>query len=1184
MMDWLTRFSLKNAAAVILVAVLVTGGGLWSAAQLKRETMPDINIPVVAVITVYPGAAPPDVYDKVTKPMEKALRGVAGVKTVSGQSNDSASIVVAEFSFSQDMDKAETDINKAIQTVKLPDNVVAPKISRVSFGSAPIMKIAIIGSNTDVEQLRSAARDDIIPALQGIEGVGEARLAADSPGQIKITFDPEALKDEGLTADTVIQQLQAANLSFPVGTVDLGSTTEPIRVGGTIDSVNTIENLKIAVYPNQGKVMGEAFAKLGKGMGALGQAVGGLGQGLGALGSGMGELGQATGQVGMQVGLVNGIQQIQSQMYTMKYDTLPALRSAASHLETDSPEYAEIQGQIYGIEKVALPQMQKSVDSMQAQITASQNGMKGGSGPKSSGGSLKMSDGGSMPGGSSSAGGMKMKIKVVELSDIAEITYGPADGSVGSRANSQPAALIDIVKTQDANTVDVTKKVDTELEKLAKDLPADAEIKTVYNASKGINASVDGMMREGLLGALFAVIVIMLFLRNWRATIIAAVSIPLSVLIAMVMLRYIDVTLNVMTLGGLTVAIGRVVDDSIVVIENIFRHMQMGEERNSELVRKATSEVSAAITSSTLTTVAVFLPLGLVTGVIGKIFLPFALTVALSLLASLLVAVTIAPLMARAFLLRAKVPVEPEEESKAMAAYRRTLGWALGHRKTILLAALALFVGSLSLVPLIGTGFVPEAKEKYIQIEVSYPLGTKATEVDTTVRGIESALKASKAIEIYQSTVGASQAFSMSGDIGGTNKAMVYVRLNGDAKMEETLADLRNKTEYLQKPGVDIVFQRVDASGTNSSLEVIVKGNSLADIRAGADMVEQKMAARKDLENVSSNLGDSRSQLVVDVDQKQAAKYGMNAAMIAGTVRGYVAEQDAGTVDIDGKTTDVVYAMALDPVNKATEMRDLELSTPLGKTVKLSKVASVEETASPLSVLTQDGAEYAAVSGRITERNSGATIAAVKKELATLKLPAGVTIEVGGAAQQMNESFQQLGVAMAIAIGAVYLVMIIAFGEATAPLAIMFSLPLAVVGGLVGLLAARLPLDIPAMIGALMLIGIVVTNAIVLIDRVQQKRRKGMGRTEALIEAGVTRMRPILMTAVATIMALAPLASGFSEGALISQSLAVIVIGGLTTSTMLTLIVVPVAYDLLESAKERMFGRKVAEPEAEVAG
>jgi HAE1 family hydrophobic/amphiphilic exporter-1 len=290
-------------------------------------------------------------------------------------------------------------------------------------------------------------------------------------------------------------------------------------------------------------------------------------------------------------------------------------------------------------------------------------------------------------------------------------------------------------------------------------------------------------------------------------------------------------------------------------------------------------------------------------------------------------------------------------------------------------------------------------------------------------------------------------------------------------------------------------------------------------------------------------------------------------------VRGYVADQKAGSVKIDGKDTDVVYAFALKNVDKATEMRNLKLTTPLGKTIKLSKIAKVEETGSPIAVLTQDGAQYAGVSARITERDSGSVIKAVNAKLLTLKLPPGVKTETAGAAEQMNESFSQLGIAMLIAIGAVYLVMIVAFGEAIAPLAIMMSLPLAVVGGLIGLLIAGLPLDIPAMIGALMLIGIVVTNAIVLVDRVQQKRRAGMSRHDALMEAGSTRMRPILMTAVATIMALVPLASGFAEGALISQSLAVIVIGGLTTSTMLTLIVVPVAYDLLEAGKERIFGR-----------
>ncbi len=267
-----------------------------------------------------------------------------------------------------------------------------------------------------------------------------------------------------------------------------------------------------------------------------------------------------------------------------------------------------------------------------------------------------------------------------------------------------------------------------------------------------------------------------------------------------------------MTLGGLTVAIGRVVDDSIVVIENIFRHLQRGETPNAELVRKATSEVASAITTSTLTTVAVFLPLGLVTGVIGKIFLPFAITVALALLASLLVAVTVVPLMAKWFLLKGKMPKEPKGESKPMALYRRGLTWSLGHRWIVVAVAVAMFVGSLALVPLIGTGFVPEAKEKYIQAEVTYPEGTKATEVDKAVLGIEKALASEKDVDFYQSTVGGSStSVSMSGGLGGANTAALYIRLNGEADMDAVIASLRDKTKGLGGPGTDIAFNRVDS-------------------------------------------------------------------------------------------------------------------------------------------------------------------------------------------------------------------------------------------------------------------------------------------------------------------------------------------------------------------------------------
>ena len=1182
-MDRITRFSLKNAAAVILLVLLVTAGGLWSAAQLKKETMPDIAIPIVAVVTPYPGAAPGDVYEQVTEPLEKSLRGVAGVKRLSAQSGDSVSMVVVEFGYSQDMDAAETDVNKMLANVKLPENSLAPIVSRISFGSAPIMKLAVLAKDqAGAEAMRADVRERVIPALQGVEGVGEARIAADSPAVIKIELDADALKDEGLTADGVIGQLQAANLSFPVGTVDLGNSTQPIRVGGSIASVDDVKNFQIAVYPNQNEIMGDAFAQIGEGMGALGQAVGALGQGMGqgfsALGEGMGQIGQTTGEVAMQAGLINGIQQIQGQMYALKYDTLPQLKAAASSMPTSTPEYAALQGQITQIETQALPGMQAAVDGLQDQVTTSQDKLKAqAAAAAASGSSAGLSSSGTeMPSGSASAqsGTPEMSIGMVSLSRVARVTYEPLDGGVGSRADGKPAALIDIVKTQDANTVDVSTKVLAEMDALEEELPAGAKVELVYDASKGINASVNGMLREGLLGALFAVVVIMVFLRNWRATIIAAVSIPLSILIAMVFLKQTDVTLNVMTLGGLTVAIGRVVDDSIVVIENIFRHLQRGEKPDAELVRLATSEVSSAITSSTLTTVAVFVPLGLVTGVIGKIFLPFAITVALSLLASLLVAITVVPLMARWFLLKGKLPAHSTTDSRPMVFYRRALAWSLAHRFIVVASAVVLFVASLSLIPLIGTGFVPETKEKYVQIEVSHPEGTKATEVDKTMLVIEKALAEEPDVELYQTAIGASStSVSMSGGLGGSNTAAGYVRLKNEADTDVVIQHLQDKTEGLTGDDVDIVYQRVDSSGTNSSLEIIVTGKDMGDIRAASAMIEQAMSDQPGLANVESNLGTARKQLVIDVDQAKASEYGLNAAMVAGTVRGYVAEQSAGSVKIDGQPTELYYVLALDPVKRADEMRNLELATPLGDTIKLSDIAKVEDTASPVALLTRDGAQYASVSGRITDRDTGSVISAVQDEVATLDLPEGITTETGGTAEQMSESFSQLGVAMIIAIGAVYLVMIIAFGEAIAPLAILMSLPLAVVGGLVGLLIAGLPMDIPAMIGALMLIGIVVTNAIVLVDRVKQKQRAGFTRHDALMEAGATRMRPILMTAVATIMALAPLASGFAEGALISQSLAVIVIGGLTTSTLLTLIVVPVAYDLLEGGKERIFGK-----------
>jgi multidrug efflux pump subunit AcrB len=1207
--DRITQFALKNAAVVVIVALLLLGGGIYSATQLKKETMPDVNIPVVAIVTTYPGAAPNDVYDNVTKPIEQAVQGVAGVQKRQSTSADSVSVVVVQFGFSADMDKAENDVKKAIEGVKLPENALAAQVKRISFGSAPILKLAVSNDKGSELALRSSARDTMLPGLKGVAGVGEATISNDTENKIRIVFDPVKLRKHKLTAEQVTQQLQGANLSFPVGSVDVGTQSQPIRVTGTLGTVEQLRNFSVAVYPDQNKVLGDAFKKIGKGFGTIGSAIGQLGSGMGQLGGAMGQLGQGIGTVGKATGTVAQLQGMQAGLAqltvplnnaqvarasaTRRYDAaqsvlneteapLPsdfdkkaaqersdeasaAIKTADMTIAALSPQVAQLQGMISALQS-------------ELQASASAGGSSGSSGG-SSGGSMS-SSGGSSSGGSDSLSvkASSAKIKLIKLSDVASVTYGPGSDAIGSRSNGKPAALIDIVKSQDANTIDVAAGVRKEMAKLAPQLPYGTKVEYVYDASDGINASVKGMLEEGLLGALFAFIVILVFLRNWRSTVIAVISIPLSVITCLVALNQAGITLNVMTLGGLTVAIGRVVDDSIVVIENIYRHLARGDERTPETIRTAVSEVSSAITSSTLTTVAVFLPLGLVTGVIGKIFQPFAITVALALLASLLVAVTVVPLVAKWTLLGIKVKHVEAGSGAVAAVYKRTLGWCLDNKPAVLIGALAMLIASVALVPLIGTGFVPESKEKYVIVNIEYPEGTKAAKVDGTLREMERILAKDPAVALYDSSTGGSSGFTFSEGVQGTNQGAMYLRLNKDVKSAQAFVEkLRQEFRQFEADGAKTTIAAQDAAGGDNSIEVDLTGANKADLAKAAILVTKTMRELDGLENVTNNVTAARSQIAIDINQRAAAKQGMVAASVAGTVRSLVAEQDLGTMKVDGKDTPLVYALKLDPVDRIAEIADTTMDTPLGKKIELRSIANVKEVASPVSVLTKEGAQYAAVTGSISARDTGSVIAKAKAALAGLKLPTGVTATVGGTADDMNQSFSQLGLAMIIAVAAVYLVMVLAFGEAVAPLAIMFALPLAIIGGLFGLFIMHLPLDIPALIGALMLIGIVVTNAIVLVDRVQQRRRAGVPMREALQDAGATRMRPILMTALATIFALVPLASGFAEGALISQSLAVIVIGGLTTSTVLTLVVVPVAYALLEGWRERILGNRHGE-------
>ncbi len=1146
-MNWLTRFSLKNISAVIIIAVLIAFGGMYSASGLKKETMPDVNIPIIAIITPYPGAAPDDVKDLVSEPLSKTLSGIPGLKDVSTTSTDNISTIIAQFDYSANLDDAKQKIEEAVSKVNLPEGVTAPQVTRISFGSFPILKVSLSNKNLSDAELEKKVRADVVPNLTTVAGVGQVNVSTQRDSGVYIKLLPDKLKETGITFQQVQQQLQGNNMSFPITSLTIGEQLKPVRLSGKITSVEDVGNLLIPVFPDTQKQMSNTFSSIGKGVADLGQAVGQLGQGM----AGMSQA------LNAQIQLISAIGDTQSKLndakFAMQQQNLVLINpTATAEQKAQAQKTIEELTKQVQIGQTALAAMQQQLKTIQAAMS-------------SHAGSTQQKQQ-TMPAGQNTAASGDQTIKLVALKDIAEIRSGSENATAISRTNGAPSVELDIIKTQDSNTVDVAEGVKTQLDKLKNLLPKGTKATVVFDQSTAVKQSINGMLKEGILGAVFACIVILLFLRNVRSTLISVISIPLSILIAMIILKQFSITLNVMTLGGLAVAVGRVVDDSIVVIENTFRHIVNTKERDPSIINTGVKEVAAAITSSTLTTMAVFLPLGLVSGMIGKIFLPFALTVVFSLLASLIVAVTVVPVLAKLFLLKQKnIKHDEGKKGKSIFVYQRILNWALNHKVIVSIVSILLLIGSIALVPFIGTGFIPASKEKYVSIDVTYPVGTSLTTTDKTLKKVEAYLTENKNIDFYQTTIGTAKgSLNTSGKITGANSGNIFIQLKDTSDVGQVVKKLQSQVKPLINEKAKIKVTQLNPNGgNNNDVSVTVTGSNLADVKKATDKLTKELKDLNNVSDITNNLSEAKPQININVKQASAAQQGLSAAQIMSSVRELLTDQKVTTFKMDKDQIDVNLGLKLNPPARAEDISSLELKTVMGKTISLSDVAEVKEVSGPVSIQEKDGEQYATITLASKTNDVGSITKQVTEKLKEIKLPSGVKASIGGASQQMSEGFSQLGMAMLVAIGAVYLVMIIAFGEAKAPFAILFALPLAIIGGLAGLFITGKVLDMPAMIGALMLIGIAVTNAIVLVDRVQQQRKKGMLIRTALLEAGSTRLRPILMTAIATICALLPMSFGMSEGALLSQSLAIVVIGGLITSTLLTLIMVPVVYEII---------------------
>jgi HAE1 family hydrophobic/amphiphilic exporter-1 len=1174
------RWCLKNKSVVILAGFILIAAGAYATTRLNQELLPDIEFPLVTVSTPVAGAGPDVVDEQVTQPLQGAVEGIEGIEGVQATSSPGFSVLVVEFGLDVDTEQAEDEINDAIAGVSLPEQASSPEVARQSASQFPILNVSLSAKDGDLARVTEYAEDEAIPLIEDVEGVASADLVGGSERQIEVDLEPAELEERGIPAEAIVGAISGSNVNAPVGEVSVDGLATPVRTTSELTTVEELRDLPV-------------------------------------------------GAAGAPTGAPTG---------------------APAEAPTGAPAGA------------AAPPTAASAPPSAASAAAS-------------------------PAPTAEAP------EPVLLSDVAEVREVSSDISGISRTNGEPSLGLNVVKEPEANTVEVADGVTAALEEVRDDLGED-EVLVVFNSAEDVEESVNGLVEKALIGGLLAVGIIFLFLRSPRATLVTAVSLPTSILAALLFSWADNLTLNIITLAGLTIAVGRVVDDAIVVLENSYRYVQDGYEPE-EAAQKGATEVASAITSSTLTTTAVFLPLGLVGGIVSKFFLPLSLTVAFALLASLIVSITIIPVLTSVFIKRrvkreARVEDENDREAPdedygeeeydgyesrrsrrngrgsgalrvllglilvlavlfagavvaagtglldgvpglpagvvdalggiadsvrgavagvdtsspvflvaagavaailigvlallAVRAARRAatrggghgdgvlvelyaplLRWSLRHRLAVLILALLAFVGGLAAIPFLAVSFFPPSEERLLQATFELPAGTAIDETSEELRPFEDFADGDRGVEGYQLSIGGEDNFNPDAPLRTGNQAQAFIVVAENANVQKTLSRLAGEGRDLYGQGFQVqVLQQGPPTG---GIEITITGGAEEKLRRASETVVDELEKNDDITNVQSDLSEVSPEIEVSVNDAEAARAGLSPSAVTSSLGTLLGGTGAGVTLGDEP---VAIGLPEGSVDSIEEVRGL----PLGPGQTVGDVAEVREVQAPSAISRADGDRAVTVSGTITSEDTSSVSGEVNAALPTLDLPDGVTASVGGESEDIEESFRNLLLSIAVALVLVYLILVVFFGSLVTPLIILLAVPLTTAGAFGALLVTGTALSLPALLGVLLLIGIVVSNAILLVDFAQNARDRHDTVDGAVYEAGRARLRPILMTALATIFALVPLAFGFGGGgsALISSSLAIPVIGGLITSTFLTLLVVPVGYSLVKGGLRRKKG------------
>ncbi len=1035
---FLSDLSIKQPVLATMVAVTLVTLGVFSYRELPIDQFPEVDLPVITVMTAYPGAAPETVEREVSKRIEETLNTISGVKHISSTTTEGMSAIVVEFNLGTNTNNAQQDAQAKINAIRsdFPTDMEEPVIQKIDLNAMAVVSVAVESQTADIKTLSTIAEKIIKRRIETVPGVGQVNLVGLARREIQVFLDRDKLRSYGLTYAQVSQALRSDNRDLPAGKLEQGRQEPLVRVSGKFKSVADFDHLIVSFR--------------------------------------------------------NG-----------------------------SPIY---------------------------------------------------------------------------LPMVAHVVDGVEDRTSAALIDGKPGLALDVVKQSGANTVALADGINDAIEQINKELPAHIRLRKVVDRSTFIRESVDDVRTTLVIGGLLTVFIVFLFLNSWRSTVITGLALPVSVISTFIIMRALGFTLNVLTLMGLSLAIGLLIDDAIVVRENIVRHMHAGADHFTA-AREATAEIGMAVLATTLTIIAVFVPVAFMGGIIGRFFYQFGITVGFAVLVSLYVSFTLDPMLSSRWYDPAADPNVPRSwfgrtlgkvndwVDRLQNVIGSALGWSLSHRWAVVIVATVAVLSSFVLFGKLGSAFMPNADPGQFQVSFKAAPGISLDRSIEIVQQLESEIRKNQGVAYTYATVGGSAGKPV-------NEGNIFIKLTErKTRQHYSLIKPEVRQRIARFAAIQTAIEEADQIGGDTKpIQISLRGPELTKLKPFGERLLAEVKQVNGAMDVDTSEEQPQPEVRLAINRNVAGDLGLDLGTVASTVRGLVAGEVVSQFeDSDGDSYDVRLRVERSERTHALDLLGLDLPAQGGRgLVPASQIASLETGVAPSKIRRYDLLREIRIAAGNEGRSLGEVLKDIQARVDTMKLPAGYVVSYTGQAENMTESFGYAIQSLLLAVILIYAVLASQFRSFLQPFAIMLSLPLSLVGVAGMLYLVKDNLDMMSMIGVILLMGLVTKNAILMVDFTNQQRREGMGRREALISAARVRLRPILMTTLAMIFGMLPLAFEWGAGAEFRAPMARAVIGGLITSTLLTLVAVPVAYTFLDdlgSGMARAWGGKKGTAEhAAVAG